>query len=279
MRKTLMLFVLLISIGTEGKSQNVSYDIYAIQFGGQRRISAKQIAVKAAEGDSVTMCYMFWLLRGTNGKNILVDVGFIDSADRRSNYVRPDRALKKLSVRSEDISDIILTHPHWDHIGGLPLFPHATVWVQKSDYEYFVGDAWQETGFSEGFEKADVQKIIDVNLSGRLKFVKGDNIEIIAGIKVFIGSKHTFESQYVLVNTNNGQDKAIIASDNIWFYYNLLNLVSIPKFTFDPDAYVREMKRMKTLVSSEKLIIPGHDAEVFNKFPKLSNGVVRISPK
>jgi len=88
-------------------------------------------------------------------------------------------------------------------------------------------------------------------LQGRLKLIKGDNIEIIPGIKVFIGSKHTFENQYLLVNSNSKTNRILIASDAIWFYYNLNNLLPIPTYTFDPKAYVEAMKRMKTLVSCQ----------------------------
>jgi glyoxylase-like metal-dependent hydrolase (beta-lactamase superfamily II) len=275
-----IIVIFLTFIGTEVISQDQSYDVYAIQFGGQFRMSAKQIAVNAPAHDSVTGCSMIWLLKGTGGRNILVDVGFIDSVKHKTpNYIRPDRALQKLHVKNEDISDIILTHPHWDHIGGLDLFPKAKVWIQKADYEYFVGAAWQEKGFAEGFEKSDVQKIVNVNLEGRLKFVEGDNKEIIPGVKVFIGSRHTFESQYVLVNANNGSDKIIIASDNIWFYYNLINLLPIPVYTFDPDGYVQQMRRMKTLASSEAFIIPGHDALVFERFTTVTKGVVKIGKR
>jgi glyoxylase-like metal-dependent hydrolase (beta-lactamase superfamily II) len=96
-----------------------------------------------------------------------------------------------------------LTHPHWDHIGGINLFPNAKVWMQKDDFEYFIGESWQENGVSKDFRKNDVRNLIEINLQGRLIFVEGDNIEIIPGIKVFIGSKHTFENQYLLVNSNS----------------------------------------------------------------------------
>jgi glyoxylase-like metal-dependent hydrolase (beta-lactamase superfamily II) len=279
-KRHLTILTLLVFVGTELRSQSQTYDVYAIQFGGEFRFSANEIAVKASKGDSVTGCYMIWLLKNSSGRNILVDAGFTDTVKHKTpNYIRPDKALEKINIKADDISDIILTHPHWDHIGGLSLFPKAKVWIQKIDYEYFVGRAWQPNGFSDGFEKSDVRKIVDVNLDGRLRLVEGDNVEIIPGIKVFIGSKHTFESQYVLVDTKKGLDKVILASDNIWFYYNLLNLVPIPKYTFDPDGYVREMRRMKTLVSNENLIIPGHDATVFDKFPQIVSGIVKIEQK
>jgi hypothetical protein len=77
----------------------------------------------------------------------------------------------------------------------------------------------------------------------------------------------------VLVNGTSG--KTILASDNIWFYYNLEHLLSIP-FRFDADAYINAMKRMKTLVDDPRLIIPGHDMLVFDRFPRVMDGVVRI---
>jgi len=62
---------------------------------------------------------------------------------------------------------------------------------------------------------------------------------------------------YVMVKTR--KDKVILASDNCWFYYNLNNLISIPKYTFDAKAYIRQLQRMKTLQPDTNLIIPGHD--------------------
>jgi glyoxylase-like metal-dependent hydrolase (beta-lactamase superfamily II) len=221
---------------------------------------------------------MIWLLKGNNGKMVLVDAGFIDTAQHPAdNYIRPDLVLQKINVKPEDITDIIITHPHIDHIDGIDLFPKAMLWMQKDDFDYFVGTAWQKNAFAEGFNKKDVFKLIQKNVDGHLTLIKGDNIEILPGIKVFIGSRHTFESQYVLVNGTSG--KTIIASDNIWFYYNLQHLLPIPKYTFDPKGYVNAMKRMKTLVSNTDLIIPGHDGLVFSKFPKVAEGVVKIEIK
>ncbi len=182
--------------------------------------------------------------------------------------------MQRMKINPGDITDIIISHPHWDHISGIDLFPKATVWMQKDDFDYFVGTAWQKEGQSFGFHKEDVQKIVNINLQGRLHLIKGDNLEIIPGIRVFIGSKHTYESEYVQVTT--GKERIILASDNIWFYYNFDNLLSA-SLTFDSTGYINQMKRMKTLASDVKLIIPGHDGQIFTRFPKVADGVVRIS--
>ena len=98
------------------------------------------------------------------------------------------------------------------------------------------------------------------------------------GIKVFTGSRHSFENQYLLVNSNSEKDKVVLASDASWSYYNLDHLVSIP-LIIDSIAYVNALKRMKTMVSDPDLIIPGHDDLVFQKFPKVADGIVRIEKK
>ncbi len=210
----------------------------------------------------------------------MVDAGFLnDLEDAKEfkvvNYLRPDTALLKTGLKAADITDVIISHPHWDHIDGIGLFPNAHVWMQKEDFNYFVSTAWQKGESNGGFQKRDVRTMIDLNLAGKLTLVDGDDKEIIPGIKVFTGSRHTFNSQYVLVET--GANKIVLASDNIWIYYSLDHLVPASKGgTLDPAGYVKAMQRMKTMVSDVKFIIPGHDSQAFSRFPVVADGVIEI---
>jgi glyoxylase-like metal-dependent hydrolase (beta-lactamase superfamily II) len=275
----LIIGIFWVSLALKGYSQtsNNIYEVYAIPFAKVKPyILVKDISINPVVPDSVKVVFMTWLLKGNNGRTVLVDAGF----QRNSKYinggitdfVRPDSTLAGLGIKPGDITDIIITHPHWDHIGGLELFPNARFWMQKKDYTYFVTDAWQKGGNSRGFDSTDVTVLAGLNAAGRLQLVDGDDIEIIPGIKVYIGSKHTYESQYAVVNTST--DKVLIASDNCWFYYNLDHMISIP-LTLDPVGYVNALQRMKTLVKPE-LIIPGHDAKIFDRFTKVKDGIVRI---
>jgi glyoxylase-like metal-dependent hydrolase (beta-lactamase superfamily II) len=256
--------------------QQAVYEIYAVEFAGPLKMSGRNAAVGGNRTDSVKVGYFVWLLRGNNGRTVLVDAGWTDTTThlRAPNYIRPDQALLTINVKPADITDLIITHPHPDHIGGIDLFPNAQLWIQKDDYDYFVGEGWQQKDARTGLIKEDVLRLVNKNLAGKLTFVKGDSIEIIPGIRVFIGSRHTWQSQYLLVNGTSG--KTLVASDGIWFYYNLEHLLPVPTYTYDEKAYVSAMQRMKTLVDRQDLIIPGHDALVLERFPKVADRAVKI---
>jgi len=281
MKKLILLTLLILTVAFAAYSQTPAYKVYAVRFARSAyHFSTADWADGGPKTDSVKIDFMFWLIKGNNGKNIMVDAGFLnDLEDAKDfkivNYNRPDSALLKTGLKAADITDIILSHPHWDHIDGVSLFPDAHVWIQKEDFNYFVSAAWQKGASNGGFVKRDVRMMVDLNLAGMVTLVDGDDKEIIPGIKVFTGSRHTFNSQYVLVQT--GANKVIIASDNIWIYYNLEQLAPASTGgTLDPAGYVKAMQRMKTMVSDVKYIIPGHDAQVFSRFPAVGDGVVEI---
>ncbi|MBO9202096.1 MULTISPECIES: N-acyl homoserine lactonase family protein [Niastella] len=279
--KSVILFVLICLLASKSVwAQSKQYEVYALKFASSaHRWPIADWVDKGPKNDSVQIDFMIWLIKG-NGRTVLVDAGFLnDIPDAKEftivNYVRPDSTLQKMGLKPTEITDIILSHPHWDHIDGLNLFPNAQVWMQQDDFYYYVGAAWQKGGSAGGFNKRDVRKLIDKNLAGKLTLVNGDSLEIIPGIKVFTGSRHTFNSQYVLVET--GSNNVILASDNIWVYYSLEHMLPASAGgTYDPAGYVNAMQRMKTLVRDPRYIIPGHDGKIFSNFPAVKKGVVKI---
>jgi glyoxylase-like metal-dependent hydrolase (beta-lactamase superfamily II) len=278
--KHLCLLIVLLCSTQLSDAQNLNYRIFAVRFARSGYpFKAADWAAGASKSERLDIAFSVWVIKG-QGKIILVDAGFEkdieDAKDfQLSEYIRPDSALQHLGIRADQVTDVIISHPHWDHIDGIDLFPKAHFWMQKEDYNYFVGQAWQEPKSSGGFAKRDVRKLLELNLGGRLTLINGDNKEILPGIRVYTGSKHTYNSQYVLVKT--AKQKTVLASDNIWIYANLEHMLPPVKTgTLDPVGYVRQMSRMKTMVSSSKYIIPGHDGKVFQRFPSVSNGIVEI---
>jgi hypothetical protein len=112
-----------------------------------------------------------------------------------------------------------------------------------------------------------------IQAEGRLQLVDGDDREILPGIRVYTGGKHTYQSQYVGVKTRAGT--VILASDNAYLFENLEKGIPIAA-TQDPLSNTAALARMQKLAATPKLVIPGHDPAVFERFPAVKPGVVRI---
>ena len=252
------------------------YEVFAIRYASIPDFPVSALVVGAEPGRKLSIAMTVWLVRG-NGHNILVDSGFYRPQFFKSwkveGFVKPSEAVAQAGVKPEEITDVIITHMHWDHADGMDLFPNARIWLQKDEYTYYTGPAWQTPITHGGIDPDDVLAAVKLNLAGRLTMVNGDAQEIIPGITCYTGGKHTYQSQYVGVNTKAGT--VVLASDNMYLYENLEKHAPIAQ-TLDKDSNLRAQDRMKQLAASPRLIIPGHDPAVFEKFPRISEGVARI---
>ncbi len=162
---------------------------------------------------------------------------------------------------------------HWDHAGGLDLFPSARVWIQKDEYDYYTSDAWQSPRTHGGIDPDDVLEIVKRNTQGKVSFVRGDDDTLLSGITFGIGGKHTWQSQFVAVQ---GRDHIVVlASDNMYLYENLDTHKAIAQ-TLDAASNLRTQDRMRSMVIEPKFLVPGHDPGVFTRFPRVSERIVRI---
>lgn len=70
-------------------------------------------------------------------RNILVDVGCNDKAGFvMPIFSKPVDVLREYGVMPEDVTDIVITHHHHDHIHAIVDYPNATVHIQEDEYEY-----------------------------------------------------------------------------------------------------------------------------------------------
>jgi len=179
--------------------------------------------------------------------------------------------VKKVGVVPEEITDIIISHVHWDHADGADLFPNARVWIQKDEYQHHIGPAGEAR--DRAIDDDVARMFLSLSRKGKVQQVNGDSTEIIPGITVFTGGKHTFASQYVTIRTGAGT--AVVASDNLYLYENLDGRRPIAQ-TLDSLSNLRAQDRMKRLASTPRLIVPGHDPAVFTRFATPGKGVARI---
>ncbi|HUQ83294.1 MAG TPA: N-acyl homoserine lactonase family protein [Gemmatimonadaceae bacterium] len=252
-----------------------TYEVYAVRYGTVPNFQVRGLIAGADTSRRMDIAMSVWLLKG-NGRTVLVDAGFYrDKFVQRwkpTGFTSPQLALRSINVRPEDVTDIIISHIHWDHADGADLFPNARVWVQQEEYDHHVGAAGEQR--DRAIDPDDAQMFAALAKRGRVELVKGDSVEIIPGITVFTGGKHTFASQYATVRMKGGAT-AVIASDNAYLYENLEKHRPIAQ-TLDSLSNLAAQQRMMRLASSPRLVVPGHDPAVFVRFPSPGNGVARI---
>jgi glyoxylase-like metal-dependent hydrolase (beta-lactamase superfamily II) len=251
------------------------YEVVAIRYATIPDFAVSDLIKGADPSRKIDIAMYVWLVRG-GGRNVLVDSGFYRPEFFKSwkivDFVRPDEAVARAGVKADEITDVIVTHMHWDHAGSVDLFPKAQVWIQRDEYAYYTGAAWQEGGKHGGVTLADLTTMLRANTEGRLHLVDGDR-EILPGIRVYTGGRHTWASQYAVVDAVPGH--VVLASDNLYLYENLDKHLPIAQ-TFDAASNLRAQDRMRTLASEPRLIIPGHDPAVLTRFPKAGEGRVKI---
>jgi glyoxylase-like metal-dependent hydrolase (beta-lactamase superfamily II) len=234
--------------------------------------------VRGAErGRAIDIAFTIWVMRAP-GRVVLLDAGFYrDKFIARwkpQDFVRPSEALRRgLGIAPDQVTDIVISHTHWDHADGADLFPRATIWIQKEEYDYYIGPQG-EVLHTGGVDADDAKMFAALKDAGRVRLIEGDAKEILPGISVFTGGKHTYASQYVGVQTSSGT--VVLASDNAYLYENLEKRLPIAQ-TLDVDANVKAQERMLKMAATPALVIPGHDPDVFVRFPAVAPGVVRIT--
>ena len=167
----------------------------------------------ADEQNRIDMRTRCLLLRDAkNKRNILVDCGLGDKDDvkfKERYKVSPyalDQELAKLQITPEEITDIIATHFHFDHMGGLTKFdtqgklisrfPKAKIWAQKRNWSH----AWNPNEKDRASYLKDNFSLYEKD--SRLQLLDGPE-EIYPGIKVQLSEGHTVGMQLPLVFDNS----------------------------------------------------------------------------
>jgi glyoxylase-like metal-dependent hydrolase (beta-lactamase superfamily II) len=211
-----------------------AYEVYAVRYARELDVPVSELVEEAEPGRKLDIAMTFWVLKGPDGRTVLVDAGFHRARLLRrkgiADYTRPDKALGWLGIRPEEVTDVVVTHMHWDHADGIDLFPKAKVWIQKDEFNYYTREAKQRRGQDGNDDLDEVSAIVKLNNRGGVRLVDGDAREILPGVTVYTGGRHTFASQYVGVNTKAG--RVVIASDNLCLYENLDKHIPIAQ-TFD----------------------------------------------
>jgi glyoxylase-like metal-dependent hydrolase (beta-lactamase superfamily II) len=263
-----------------GQSRPTHYHIAAVWFATERDIPLHYLVLHADTTRTSDAADIIWVLRpeGPSKRVILFDAGYyrqrLMGMAKPVPYTRPPDAIRKAGVTPEAVTDVIISHVHWDHLDGADLFPNAHIWIQKDEYEHYV--APDGTARDRGIDTADAASLAALRRAGRVTLIDGDDREIIPGITVYTGGRHTYASQYLGVATRDGT--VVLASDDAVMYENIEKRIPIAgRFALgDTIANLNAQDRMHRIASDPRLIFPGHDPAIFSRYPKPGHGVAKI---
>jgi glyoxylase-like metal-dependent hydrolase (beta-lactamase superfamily II) len=137
-----------------------AYEVYAVKYAERdaRRGDHFHPDFPAAPGDphddvSMPMDYFVWAVVGEHGTWV-VDTGFgPDDATRRERRLLRSAAdgLALVGIDAARVADVIITHLHYDHVGGFDQFPAARFHVQDREVAFATGRTMLVPAQQHGF--------------------------------------------------------------------------------------------------------------------------------
>jgi glyoxylase-like metal-dependent hydrolase (beta-lactamase superfamily II) len=166
-----------------------------------------------------------FILARRDGRNVLVDTGFMQENHRTSfarkfgipTWISPLRLLSEMGISADDIADIFITHAHFDHMGSIAEFPSAHIHIQKSELM-----SWYEAialpkrfgHLTAIIDPDNLRAALDASIAHRVSLIEGDKDNVLPGIHVRLGAGHTIGQQFVIVDTAAG--RKVISGDCVY---------------------------------------------------------------
>jgi glyoxylase-like metal-dependent hydrolase (beta-lactamase superfamily II) len=242
------------------------YEVYALRYATVERQGNDNFIARDIHDGPMPMDYFVWVIRGEQ-RTILVDTGFNREAanQRKRTFLRcPIASLNSLGIAADDITDLILTHLHYDHAGNVRLVPNAKIHLQESEMQFATGKYMRYDMMRHSYTVDDVVDIVRGVYDKRVVFYQGD-AEFAPGIQLLHIGGHTQGLQAVRVHTQRGW--IVLASDASHFYENMHKEAPFPIVLHIGEMLLGYDKLVR-FADSENHIIPGHDPLVMQRYPR-----------
>jgi glyoxylase-like metal-dependent hydrolase (beta-lactamase superfamily II) len=247
---------------------DASYEITAVRYGTVRSRKSELFYRYQAYGDEDAvqdMDFFFYILRDGE-RTIVVDTGF-DPAKAvprgRECLIAPREAFARLGVTPGDVSQLIVTHLHWDHTGNLGLFPDTTLLVADAELAFWADPVSRKVQFWSHVDPEGVDDVMRAARDGRVVATGSDEM-ITPGIRAITVGGHSAGQQVLVVDTPRGP--VVLASDAVHLYEEL-ELERPFSVTVDLPKMYEAYSLIKRLRDQDgAVVVPGHDPEVATRF-------------
>lgn len=260
--KILIITVLLISIVVVlifiVDSKNKNLELYVIKY-GDSLYHSKHVYYEDTLNKPLPFAWMFYVIR-YGKKIILVDTGFRKESlieFYNIDYKNPLSLLKKLNIDPSQITDVIITHSHFDHIGNVDRFINAKIYIQKDELENF-----------KKYSKN--QEILDFFKNNK-NLITFDEAYILYDLfKIEKIGSHTIGSSVVSFNHKN--KNYILTGDECYLLDNCQGKM-IGTY-YDIKKNKKFIEKIKEI--ADKVILTFHDPLIFDKYQKIDDLIIRI---
>jgi glyoxylase-like metal-dependent hydrolase (beta-lactamase superfamily II) len=205
------------------------WDVHVIEFARSKDQRMAGLVLGAPFEEVVDLPFSFVLARRAD-RVVLVDTGFMREGSGEAmsvkfgipSWISPIRMLGELGVTPDDVTDIVLSHAHFDHMGSIGWFPKARLHIQKQEILSWIEAMALPPQFgvlTAIINPDDLRRAFDASVEHRLNLVEGDVDDLLPGLHVRLGKGHTMGQQFIVLETARG--RIVISGDCIYARSNI----------------------------------------------------------
>jgi glyoxylase-like metal-dependent hydrolase (beta-lactamase superfamily II) len=194
------------------------------------------------------------LVLNTGSKLVLFDTGMGTAKAFGPTTGRLLKSLEEAKISPAAIDDVICSHGHIDHIGGLAdakgkrYFPNANVWITKADYDFWTDES-KLSGDLKLFVQHARQNLLPYK--DRTKWIE-DGKDVVPGVQAMVSPGHTVGHSVFLVKSGS---KTLAVTADTTHHQIILTEKPRTEFSYDSDPKQAVQSRLKVfdMVASQKI--------------------------
>jgi len=166
--------------------------------------------------------------------------------------------LAAVGVDPADVDVLVVSHLHFDHMGGAALLPNARLLVQEPEWD---------AGRDADLCARNYYRAMDYDLGHAVETVRGEHDVFGDGRVTCVPTYgHTPGHQSLRVRLDDGRE-VVLAADACYLRRTLETL-HLPPIVFDRDAMLASLGRLRALRAAGAAIVFGHDPEAWRQVPQ-----------